>query len=83
MIQLLSFDIGIKNMAYCYCLIGDNDNDNDNDNNDNDNNPKNIYVTTTTIHDQNELSYYSCDSFLDKRLYPDEKVDMMFELVNV
>jgi hypothetical protein len=32
MIQLLSFDIGIKNMAYCYCLIGDNDNDNDNDN---------------------------------------------------
>jgi len=30
MIQLLSFDIGIKNMAYCYCLIDDNDNDNDN-----------------------------------------------------
>lgn len=27
MIQLLSFDIGIKNMAYCYCLIDDNDND--------------------------------------------------------
>ncbi len=54
----------------------------DNDDND-DNNAKNIYVTTTTIHDQNELSYYSCDSFLDKRLYPDEKVDMMFELVNV
>ena len=32
MIQLLSFDIGIKNMAYCYCLIGENNNDNDNDN---------------------------------------------------
>ena len=32
MIQLLSFDIGIKNMAYCYAIIGDN-NDNDNDNN--------------------------------------------------
>jgi hypothetical protein len=44
---------------------------------------KYIYVTKTTIYDQNELSYYSSDSFLDKRLYPDEKVDMMFELVNV
>ena len=32
MIHLLSFDIGIKNMAYCYSIIGDNDNDNDNDN---------------------------------------------------
>jgi len=29
-IQLLAFDIGIKNMAYCHCSI-DNDNDNDND----------------------------------------------------
>lgn len=44
---------------------------------------KYIYVTTTTIYDQNEFSYYSTDTFLDKRLYPDEKVDMMFELVNV
>ena len=48
-----------------------------------DNIDKYIYVTTTSINDQNELSYYSSDSFLDKRLYPDEKVDMMFELVNV
>jgi hypothetical protein len=31
MIHLLSFDIGIKNMAYCYSIIGDNDNDNDNE----------------------------------------------------
>jgi hypothetical protein len=51
--------------------------------NENDNIEKYIYVTTTSMYDQNELSYYSCDSFLDKRLYPDEKVDMMFELVNV
>ena len=27
MIQLLSFDIGIKNMAYCFAVINDNDND--------------------------------------------------------
>ena len=32
--QLLSFDIGIKNMAYCFAII-DNDNDNDNDNKNN------------------------------------------------
>jgi hypothetical protein len=31
--QLLSFDIGIKNMAYCFAIINDN-NDNNNDNND-------------------------------------------------
>jgi hypothetical protein len=44
---------------------------------------KEIFVTTTTIYDQNEYSYYSSDDFLDKRLYPDEKLDMMFELLNV
>ena len=43
---------------------------------------KEILVTTTTIFDQNEFSYYSADHFLDKRLYPDEKIDMMFELIN-
>ena len=31
MIQLLSFDIGIKNMAYCFAIINDNDNDNKNE----------------------------------------------------
>ena len=60
----------------------DDDIDN-NDNNNKDNKEKCIYVTTTTIYDQNDFSYYSSDSFLDKRLYPDEKVDMMFELVNL
>jgi len=44
---------------------------------------KEIFVTTTTIYDQNEYSYYSSEDFLDKRLYPDEKIDMMFELLNV
>ena len=44
---------------------------------------KEIFVTTTTIYDQNEYSYYSSEDFLDKRLYPDEKLDMMFELLNV
>ncbi len=47
------------------------------------NEEKEILVSTTTIYDQNEFSYYSSDDFLDKRLYPDEKVDMMFELLNV
>lgn len=41
-----------------------------------------IFVTTTTIFDQNEYSYYSSNDFLDKRLYPDERMDMMFELLN-
>ena len=27
--QLLSFDIGIKNMAYCFAIINDNENEND------------------------------------------------------
>ncbi len=56
----------------------------DNNNNENENKEdKYIYVTTTTIQEQNDFSYYSSDTFLDKCLYPDEKVDMMFELVNV
>ena len=44
---------------------------------------KEIFITTSTIYDQNEYSYYSSEDFLDKRLYPDEKIDMMFELLNV
>jgi hypothetical protein len=63
--------------------IGDNDNDNNNDNNNENKEDKYIYVTTTTIKEQNDFSYYSSDTFLDKCLYPDEKIDMMFELVNV
>jgi hypothetical protein len=47
-----------------------------------DNEEHEIFVATTTIFDQNEYSYYSSDDFLDKRLYPDEKMDMMFELLN-
>jgi hypothetical protein len=41
-----------------------------------------VLVSSTTIEDQNNFSYYSSDSVLDKRLYPDEKMDMMFELIN-
>jgi hypothetical protein len=44
---------------------------------------KEIFITTTTMYDQNEFSYFSSEDFLDKRLYPDEKMDMMFELVNI
>lgn len=49
---------------------------------DDDGEEKEILVSTTTMTDQNEYSYYSSDTFLDKRLYPDEKMDAMFELVN-
>jgi hypothetical protein len=54
----------------------------DSENSDSDS-EKEIFITTTTMMDQNEFSYFSSEDFLDKRLYPDEKMDMMFELVNV
>jgi hypothetical protein len=55
----------------------------DTDKEDTDKEEKEIFITTTTIYDQNEFSYFSSEDFLDKRLYPEEKMDMMFELVNV
>ena len=41
-----------------------------------------IMISTTCINDQNEKCYYMSTSYKDCCLYPDEKLDMMFELVN-
>jgi hypothetical protein len=61
----------------------DEDNENDEKGEKGEKGEKSIYITTTTIAEQNELYYFSSDNFLDKCLYPDEKMDMLFELVNV
>lgn len=41
-----------------------------------------IMVSSTTIYEQNEKCYYTATSCKDCTLYPDEKMAMMFELVN-
>jgi len=43
----------------------------------------NILIGYTTIKDQEEKSYYINKSYKDMVLYPDEKIAMCFELVNV
>jgi len=49
---------------------------------DDDNNiKKEILISTTTLEDQNELSYYFAEDYSDKRLYPDEKIDAYFNLL--
>ena len=64
-------------------IPNDNDNnDNNNDNNDNNDNYINALVTVTTMKEQQEKSYYTASSVLDCCLYPGEKVNMMFELLN-
>jgi len=40
------------------------------------------YVTTTSIKDQEGKSYYATTNIFDCCLYPGEKVNMMFELLN-
>jgi hypothetical protein len=42
---------------------------------------KDILISTTTIADQDELSYYLAEDYSDKRLYPDEKIDAYFNLL--
>ena len=39
-------------------------------------------VTTTTMDEQNNKSYYTANKILDTVLFPNEKISMMFELVN-
>lgn len=41
-----------------------------------------IMISTTCINEQNEKCYYMATSYKDCCLYPDEKLDMMFELIN-
>jgi hypothetical protein len=42
----------------------------------------NAYVSVTTIREQTEKSYFTSDNVFDCCLYPGEKVNMMFALVN-
>jgi len=39
-------------------------------------------LSSTTINEQNDKSYYFCNSILDTVLYPQEKQSMIFELIN-
>jgi hypothetical protein len=48
---------------------------------DDDNIKKKILISTTTLSDQDELSYYLAEDYSDKRLYPDEKLDAYFNLI--
>jgi len=41
-----------------------------------------IMVTSTTMMEQNEKCYYTATSYKDCTLYPYEKMDMCFELIN-
>ena len=42
---------------------------------------KNILISTTTLEDQDAMSYYLAEDYSDKRLYPDEKIDAYFNLL--
>lgn len=44
--------------------------------------PEDAYVSTTTINDQYKKSYYVAEEINDYALFPEEKVHMMFELIN-
>jgi hypothetical protein len=50
---------------------------------DNKDNEIEIMIGITNINEQNEKCYYTALSYKDCCLYPDEKLDMMFELVNI
>lgn len=52
------------------------------DSDDNLENTKDILVASTTIQEQQEKSFYMSYSYLDCVLYPSEKIDMTFELLN-
>lgn len=62
----------------------DDDNiDNDNIYNiDNEDNEDEILITSTTINEQNTKSYYFTKNVFDCVLYPEEKISMLFELIN-
>lgn len=62
----------IENDSIKIITINDNDTNNDID----------IMVTSTTINEQNDKCYYTAKSYTDCTLYPDEKMSMMFELIN-
>lgn len=44
---------------------------------------KSYFITTTTMEKQNKMNYLANNNLLDTVLFPDEKKDMCFELINV
>lgn len=42
----------------------------------------NVYITTTTMSEQNERSFYNATNITDYCLFPQEKISMCFELLN-
>lgn len=49
---------------------------------DDDGKVKDVMITSTTIEEQNSKSYFTAKLYLDCVLYPEEKMAMMFELLN-
>jgi len=45
-------------------------------------NPMEVYITSTSINEQNKKSFHACSSIFDYCLFPQEKVSMMPELLN-
>lgn len=41
-----------------------------------------VYVTSTSIKEQNKKSFYTANSIFDYCLFPEEKISMIFELLN-
>lgn len=41
-----------------------------------------VYVTSTSIQEQNKKSFYTTNNIFDYCLYPEEKISMVFELLN-
>lgn len=41
-----------------------------------------IYLSSTTVNEQEQMSYYTAVNILDKCLFPCEKMIMLFELIN-
>ncbi len=41
-----------------------------------------IIISSTTISEQEKMSYYTCNNIMDRCLYPSEKTIMLFELLN-
>lgn len=58
------------------------DDDIDNNNNDYIDNAFDALVTVTTMKEQQEKSYYTAESLYDCCLYPGEKLNMLFEILN-
>jgi len=49
---------------------------------DDDNKETEIMISTTCVNEQNNKCYYMSTSYSDCCLYPDEKLDMVFEMIN-